>query len=59
MNQKTFSRFEKFKVIIVSSFLVFIITSLPIIAPDQTIQCVSAPCQVPNISIIEWVSNQL
>ena len=34
-----------------------IIFTVPIIEPDFTIQCVSAPCKVPNWTIYEWYIN--
>lgn len=42
-------------VLLISVLTILFIYFVPIIEPEYTIQCVSAPCKVPNLTIWEWI----
>ena len=50
--------FPIFRVAVLLGFALFIVFQAPIIEPEATIQCVSAPCQVPNLTIVEWLQSR-
>jgi len=49
--------FPIFRIAVLLGFALFIIFNVPLIEPEFTIQCVDAPCQVPNITIIEYIQS--
>ena len=45
-------------IIAVIALVLVVIFKAELIEPEATIQCVSAPCHVPNLTIIEWITQQ-
>jgi len=44
---------------VLSLIVIMIVFFMEFIEPEQTIQCVSAPCQVPNLTIWEWINERI
>jgi len=40
--------------IVIKLTIALVIFTIPLVQPDVTIQCVSAPCLTPDITIYEW-----
>jgi hypothetical protein len=49
--------FPIFRIAVLFGFVLFLLFHVPFIEPEFTIQCVDAPCIVPDMTIVEYLQS--